>query len=77
MRSVMNDLNSIVAIFFLACLSAPAVADFSLEPPLVLTADRTVGMAVSRAGQTVLVAWDNQSGVYFRLSQDGGLSFQP
>jgi hypothetical protein len=77
MRSFVYNLAAVAALSLVLSPSRPATADFSLEPPLVLTPDRTVGMAVSRGGQSVLVAWDDQLGVYFRLSQDGGLSFQP
>ena len=77
MRSFISNSVAVAAFSLFASVSAPAVAVFSLEPPLVLTPDRIVGMAVSRGGQTVLVSWDDQLGVYFRLSQDGGLSFQP
>ena len=65
-----------VLLYGLACALSPAHAGYLLEPPSQITTDRSVRIAATGGGQTVLVAWDERDGVYFRVSNDQGLGFQ-
>jgi hypothetical protein len=64
----------------LICVSlAPPVvhAQYLLDPPYTITDDRSLRVTASGGGQTVLLTWDDLTGVYFRVSNDQGLGFQP